>query len=67
MVAPPPPSLEQSFRHDQHGSRVVEIRMEEYERSKRSILKKIRFRLVALGVLMAVVAVIAFTLGIVRC
>lgn len=40
--------------------------MEEYERSKRSILKKIRFRLVVLGVLMGVLAVVAFTLGIVR-
>ncbi|TYZ60573.1 hypothetical protein PybrP1_006530 [[Pythium] brassicae (nom. inval.)] len=51
-------------RGKERGSRVVEIRMEEYERSKRSILKKIRFRLIVLGVLMALFAIVAFTLGI---
>lgn len=40
--------------------------MEEYERSKRSILKTIRFRLLALGVLMLLLAIVAITLGIVR-
>lgn len=39
--------------------------MEEYERSKRSILKTIRFRLLVLGVLMLLLAIVAITLGIV--
>lgn len=39
--------------------------MEEYERSKRSILKKIRFRLLVLGVLIGVLAIVSITLGIV--
>uniref|UniRef100_K3WKF5 Beta-adaptin appendage C-terminal subdomain domain-containing protein n=1 Tax=Globisporangium ultimum (strain ATCC 200006 / CBS 805.95 / DAOM BR144) TaxID=431595 RepID=K3WKF5_GLOUD len=54
-----------NFRHDMRGSRVVEIRMEEYERSKRSILKTIRFRLVALGVIIGILALVSIVLGIV--
>lgn len=45
------------------GAEVVEIRREEYERTKRSILKKIRRRLVILGVIIGLLSVVAFTLG----
>ncbi|KAL4160151.1 hypothetical protein PRNP1_000722 [Phytophthora ramorum] len=52
-----------SFRHDMRGAQVVEIRREEYERTKRSILKKIRRRLVILGVIIGLLSVVAFILG----
>ncbi|KAH7476870.1 hypothetical protein KRP22_000798 [Phytophthora ramorum] len=45
------------------GAQVVEIRREEYERTKRSILKKIRRRLVILGVIIGLLSVVAFILG----
>ncbi|KAE8914131.1 hypothetical protein PF005_g16046 [Phytophthora fragariae] len=52
-----------NFRHDMRGAQVVEIRREEYERTKRSILKKIRRRLVILGVIIGLLAIVAFALG----
>ncbi|KAG7385324.1 hypothetical protein PHYPSEUDO_001626 [Phytophthora pseudosyringae] len=52
-----------NFRHDMRGAQVVEIRREEYERTKRSILQKIRRRLVILGVVIGLLSVVAFTLG----
>ncbi|KAG6613488.1 putative transmembrane protein [Phytophthora cinnamomi] len=52
-----------NFRHDMRGAQVVEIRREEYERTKRSILKKIRRRLVILGVIIGLLSIVAFTLG----
>ncbi|EEY69205.1 uncharacterized protein PITG_05408 [Phytophthora infestans T30-4] len=52
-----------NFRHDKRGAQVVEIRREEYERTKRSILKKIRRRLVILGVIIGLLSVVAFILG----
>ncbi|KAJ0405721.1 hypothetical protein ATCC90586_005879 [Pythium insidiosum] len=54
-----------NFRHDMNGPRVVEITMSEYLRSKRSILKKIRRRLVIVGVIISLTAVVALALGIV--
>lgn len=56
----------QNFRHDKRGSQVVEIRREEYERSKQDILAKIRRRLVILGVVIGVMALISLSLGGVR-
>ncbi|KAG6966046.1 hypothetical protein JG688_00006956 [Phytophthora aleatoria] len=44
-------------------AKVVEIRREEYERTKRSILNKIRRRLVILGVIIGLLSVVAFILG----
>ncbi|ETI49624.1 hypothetical protein F441_06478 [Phytophthora nicotianae CJ01A1] len=52
-----------NFRHDKRGAQVVEIRREEYERTKRSILKKIRRRLVILGVIIGLLSIVAFILG----
>ncbi|KAG2938797.1 hypothetical protein PC115_g3565 [Phytophthora cactorum] len=52
-----------NFRHDLRGAQVVEIRREEYERTKRSILNKIRRRLVILGVIIGLLSVVAFILG----
>jgi hypothetical protein len=49
------------------GAQVVEIRREEYERTKRSILSKIRRRLVILGVVIGLLAIVAFILGGVSC
>ncbi|GLD93048.1 hypothetical protein PINS_up001640 [Pythium insidiosum] len=54
-----------NFRHDMNGPRVVEITISEYLRSKRSILKKIRRRLVIVGVIISLTAVVALALGIV--
>ncbi|KAG1708168.1 hypothetical protein DVH05_024851 [Phytophthora capsici] len=55
--------LLQNFRHDMRGAQVVEIRREEYERTKKSILKKIRRRLVILGVIIGLLSIVAFILG----
>ncbi|RLN80576.1 hypothetical protein BBJ28_00000175 [Nothophytophthora sp. Chile5] len=52
-----------NFRHDMRGAQVVEIRREEYERTKRSILKKIRRRLVILGVIIGLLSIISFILA----
>ncbi|RLN37213.1 hypothetical protein BBJ28_00020564, partial [Nothophytophthora sp. Chile5] len=56
----------ENFRHDMRGAQVVEIRREEYERTKRSILKKIRRRLVILGVIIGLLSIISFILAGVR-
>lgn len=53
----------QSFRHDKRGSQVVEIRREEYERSKQAILQKIRRRLVILGVVVGLLSLASLILG----
>ncbi|KAL7689504.1 putative TBP domain superfamily, beta-adaptin appendage subdomain-containing protein [Plasmopara halstedii] len=56
-----------NFRHDKCGAQIVEISREEYERTKRSILRKIRRRLIILGVIIGSSSIVAFILGGVIC
>lgn len=45
---------------------MVQVSFQEYQRSKKSILRKIRHRLLTLGIVIGLLALAAIILGVVR-